>query len=325
MKNKAFLAWAALALCLIVAISGYNPQSANAQAQGQGQKSHPGQQPDGTFVGPDGTVFVSQKAFVESGLRCGFRHDFEPENGQIGNTGKPGGGPPPSPGSVTINVYFHVITNAAGDGAPTMHQIARQIDVLNAAYSGDTGGVDTPFRFVLLPGNISYSANDAWYAAGPGTRAESQMKTALRQGTADDLNFYTNNPGGGLLGWATFPSSYKAHPEDDGVVCLYSSLPGGGATPYDEGDTGTHEVGHWLGLYHTFQGGCSKTNDGVSDTPAEQSANFGCPIGSDTCRASGLDPIENFMDYTDDSCMFQFTQGQSDRMGSMWVQYRSGK
>jgi hypothetical protein len=77
-----------------------------------------------------------------------------------------------------------------------------------------------------------------------------------------------------------------------------------------------------MGLFHTFQDGCSATNDQVADTPAEANPAFGCPSGSDTCPAAGVDPIENFMDYTDDSCMFKFTAGQSARMLANWNQYR---
>jgi hypothetical protein len=225
-------------------------------------------------------------------------------------------------GSITISVYWHVINNGTGiaNGDIPQTQIDNQIAVLNAAYA------NTPFRFSLV--SVDRTTNSSWYTSSGGT-SETAMKTALRKGTADDLNVYSNNMGGGLLGWATFPSSYTSSPKMDGVVILYSSVPGGTASPYNLGDTATHEVGHWLGLYHTFQGGCARQatgGDGVSDTPAEKSPAYGCPAGRDTCtNLSGADPIYNFMDYTDDSCMNTFTTGQSSRMDSMWSSYRLGK
>ena len=220
-----------------------------------------------------------------------------------------------------IDVYFHVITDTSGKGSVSELQIFEQINVLNNAYA------QWGWPFIVV--SVDHTTNNEWFTAGPGSAEEAEMKNALRRGGASALNFYTSNPGGGLLGWATFPSSYASRPKDDGVVVLFSSLPRGSAKPYNLGDTGTHEVGHWMGLYHTFQGGCSsKQGDLVSDTPSERSPAFGCPIGRDSCKgvkAPGLDPIENFMDYTDDACMDRFSAGQDARMDAQFTTYRLGK
>jgi hypothetical protein len=172
------------------------------------------------------------------------------------------------------------------------------------------------------------TANDAWYRTADNTLAEAQMKSALHKGTAVDLNLYLNNMGDGLLGWATLPGWYASGPSLDGVVVLSASLPGGTAAPYNLGDTAVHEIGHWMGLYHTVQDGCSRNavsgGDRVSDTPAEQSPAGGCPAGRDTCRNRGLDPISNFMDYSDDACMNTFSAGQAQRMQAQWSTYRAG-
>jgi hypothetical protein len=216
-----------------------------------------------------------------------------------------------------INVYFHVINQGTGtsNGDISAQMITDQMNVLNAAYA--------PWGWSFNLVSTDRTTNSSWYNTCDQASTESAMKNALRQGTADDLNFYTCNPGGGLLGWATFPSSYASSPAMDGVVILTASVPGGSAVPYNEGDTLTHEVGHWMGLYHTFQGGCQKNNDYVSDTPQERSSAFGCPTARDTCtRDPGPDPIYNFMDYTDDNCMFEFTAGQNARMNAAWNSYR---
>jgi hypothetical protein len=225
-------------------------------------------------------------------------------------------------GPIAIPVHVHVINNGAGleNGDVPDSQITAQIDVLNRAHSS----AGTPFRFALA--STDRTTNAGWYTVAPGTPEESEMKTALRTGGANELNLYFANLGGGLLGWATFPSDYQGAPNMDGVVILFSSTPGGTSAPYNLGHTATHEIGHWLGLFHTFQGGCTADNDQVADTPAERTPAAGCPAQRDTCTGPsfpGMDPVHNYMDYSDDSCMTDFTPGQVTRTTDAWHTYRA--
>lgn len=281
-------------------------------------------QDDQTGFELNGYRWPSKLEFIESGARCATEdlsadrmQQVEREIELFKQNQKEATGFESNITGGTVSVYFHVINKGIGiaNGDVTTAMITNQINVLNSAYAG------TGWSFNLVSTNRT--TNTSWFNNCATTSTESAIKNALRQGTADDLNIYTCNPSGGLLGWATFPSSYNSNPKNDGVVCLYSSLPGGSAVPYNLGDTATHEIGHWMGLYHTFQGGCNGSGDTVSDTPAEKSPAFGCPTGRDSCRNKpGLDPITNFMDYTDDSCMFQFTAGQDSRMDSQFTTYR---
>ena len=160
--------------------------------------------------------------------------------------------------------------------------------VQNAAYA--------PYSISFTLAGTDWTVNSGWAADG----SELAMKKALRKGTYKDLNLYFMKSMN-YLGYCYFPVSTTTGSNDfyyDGCSILSSTVPGGSETNYNEGHTATHEVGHWLGLYHTFQGGCSGAGDSVSDTPAEASSASGCPTGRDTCTSAGVDPIHNYMDYT---------------------------
>ena len=231
-------------------------------------------------------------------------------------------------GDVTIPVWVHVINKGSGfaNGDLSEDMIRQQIRVLDDSYSGRTGGAGSGFDFQLA--GITRTTNANWFSQmALDFEIELEAKRALKRGGPETLNIYTVD-GGPYLGFAYYPNivTDATYAVLDGVVLDWRSLPGGTFTIYSEGDTAPHEVGHWLALYHTFDGKCGSKGDLVADTPAEFSPAFLCPVGRDTCTGaskSGVDPIFNFMDYTQDSCMYMFTEGQSTRMRAAWAAFRA--
>ncbi|MCW2759296.1 MAG: metalloprotease [Nocardioidaceae bacterium] len=240
--------------------------------------------------------------------------------------------------SVAIPVVAHIILGKKKRaGHMTRAGINDQLALLNQAYSGGeaAGATDTPFRFFLK--KVTKTRNQKWYRINkPESRAAVAMKKRLHRGNRHTLNLYFVKFSAGLLGYSTFPwnAHGKKNLKRDGVVIDYRTRPGGELTYFNQGDTGTHEIGHWLGLLHTFEGGCGTTDptmsgDFVADTPPEATPTSGCPIDGtkNTCLDPTVpdqpDPIHNFMDYAIDPCMTTFTPGQADRMAQAWLMFRA--
>ncbi|PWK20799.1 putative secreted protein (Por secretion system target) [Xanthomarina spongicola] len=238
-----------------------------------------------------------------------------------------------------IPIIFHVITGSAGDAYDLSEaQIQAQIDQLNIDFRNLAGSThaaaaDSEINFIpatVDPNGIALTEPGINRVYGyTGTQSQSSMDGTVKPATIWDRSLYANvwtaNLGGGLLGYAQFPSNSTlpgmpgsgGSAQTDGVVVLAGTVGSvanpGTAAPYNLGRTLTHEIGHWIGLRHIWgDGGCT-VDDYCADTPNAGGANFGCP-SVDSCAGGDVDMVENYMDYTDDACMDIFTNDQVGRM-----------
>ena len=268
----------------------------------------------------DWTAYVTSDFAERNGVRCGSNRlahplGLLPPSDCSSSSTTPAAQYHPSNGiEYLVPVVFHVIRRTDGTGQISDALLMTQIDVLNEdylAYGAGAPGTNTRIRFTLA--GITRSTNNTWYDDN------GDYYNQLAWDPTRYLNIYTNSADG-FLGYAYVPSGGGVVGNLwDRVVCYWASVgrPGPIGSPYDLGRTATHEVGHYLGLYHTFQGGCVSASgcyqngDLICDTNPEQSPNFS-PCTRTTCGS--LDPTHNYMDYSDDVCMNQFTLDQARRM-----------
>ncbi|KAF2422613.1 metalloprotease, partial [Tothia fuscella] len=209
-------------------------------------------------------------------------------------------------------------------------QIRAQAEIMNSTYLG------SGFQFQLL--GVDRTTNDTWALEyQPNSAVERTMKTALRRGTYATLNHYylsdlTDSPFG-ALGICNFPERNLTSniQIDDGCVIDSNTMPGGSNSLYNLGYTSTHETGHWMGIYHVFNRRSCDDGDGIVDTPAQIEPTYGCPESNgtttkDSCPLDeGKDSIHNYMDYSDDICLNQFTPDQKAMMREIFPIFRAGR
>lgn len=243
----------------------------------------------------------------------------------------------------TIPVVVHVIYNTASQNISDA-QVNSQIAVLNADFrklNADFAnapaafaslGADCELQFVLAQRDPSGNATNGitrTYSTNTSWSVNDQMKFSANGGAdawpaASYLNIWVCKMSGSILGYAQFPGGNAA---TDGVVIAtkaFGTIPGSGLSPvYNKGRTATHEIGHWLNLFHIWGDdgtSCSGT-DLVNDTPNQGGANYGCPTFPHlSCPgdANG-DMFMNYMDYSNDACMNMFTMGQKDRVDALFI------
>lgn len=225
-------------------------------------------------------------------------------------------------GIIEIPVVVNVLYRTSAQNI-SQAQIQSQIDALNEDYAGTNAdhnltstyntvkAGDVGVRFVLdqvvrrSTTKSSWTTNDAMKKSAQGIAPTSPTTK---------LNLWVCNLSGGILGYAQFPGGSSS---TDGVVIDDNAFgrTGTAAAPFNKGRTATHEVGHWLNLRHIW-GDATCGNDQVGDTPLHNAANFGCPAAGhkSTCTGQPVEMTMNYMDYTDDACMYMFSLGQRSRM-----------
>ncbi|MFN8260137.1 MAG: zinc metalloprotease [Chitinophagales bacterium] len=226
-------------------------------------------------------------------------------------------------GVIEIPVVVNVLYRTAAENV-SQAQIQSQIDVLNEDYNAtnaDFSLVPATFsgvkanvgiRFVLDQVIRKSTTKTSW-------KTDDAMKKSTKGGInptspTTKLNLWVCTLSGGILGYAQFPGGASA---TDGVVILNTGFgrTGTAAAPYNKGRTATHEVGHWLNLRHIW-GDATCGSDLVNDTPLHNTANYGCPAAGhkSTCTGTPIEMTMNYMDYTDDACMYMFSAGQKARI-----------
>ena len=237
---------------------------------------------------------------------------------------------------VTIPVVVHVVYNTAEENISDA-QILTQIDVLNKDFAKmNADAANTPSIFTASNTDIQFclATVDPTGAATTGITRTSTATTAFSTNDAMKnnatggksawdaskyLNIWVCDISGGILGYAQFPGGSAA---TDGVVLdyQYTGTIGTATAPFNKGRTGTHEVGHWLNLRHIW-GDATCGTDQVNDTPTHNTANYGCPTYPhlSTCTGTPVEMTMNYMDYTDDACMYMFSAGQTARMQALFA------
>ena len=282
----------------------------------------------GTYVYDDWDAYFRSGFFFRHGKRCGSEALAHPQMGFLGTQSdctSTSNNPAPEydpagagAAEYDIPVVFHIFYANNGNGNIDDQRAIEQIQILNDDFASLT---NSKIRFHLAtedpngnPTNgINRYRNNRWYNDG------GNYATQVGWDTNRYLNIYSNTAGGNL-GYAYLPNGGGVVGSSfDGVRLFWRAVGYTNYAPYNLGRTGTHEVGHYLGLYHTFQNGCGTSNcnasgDLICDTNPESSPNYSACSPSERITCGNQDPVRNYMDYSEDACMDNFTMEQSMRM-----------